>query len=214
VINGLFFGMYYLYISLSLNLLDNNKNLIEMSGFSGDNIVKLIRAIDFAALHHRKQRRKGLYDIPYINHPIKVARVLSETIPDIEFEILVAAILHDVIEDTPVTAGELMQEFGEYITSIVEEVTDDPNHSRTARWDAQIIKAFGLSDQAKLIKIADKVCNMRDILVTPLLWTQSRRIKYFKWAKQVVDGCRGVNLKLEALFDEVYNEGMRKWMKQ
>jgi len=124
--------------------------------------------------------------------------------------VLCAALLHDTIEDTNTTAAELRVAFGEIITSVVLEVTDDKNIDKAARKQAQVQHARTLSERAKLVKLADKICNVYDIIAAPPAnWTLTRKREYLHWANDVVDGLRGAHPGLEAIFDDVYAKGMR-----
>lgn len=164
-----------------------------------------INAMAFAAEKHRNQRRKDTDASPYINHPIALVHVLANEAEVDDPTILCAAVLHDTIEDTETTAEELIQLFGHKVASIVLEVTDDKLLEKHARKQQQIEHAPHLSPEAKLIKLADKICNLRDILTSPPAdWSVERKQAYFDWAGQVVDGVRGIHPKLEAVFDGVY----------
>jgi len=157
----------------------------------------------FAAHKHRDQRRKGAEASPYINHPIAVANVLANEAGISDPKILAAALLHDTIEDTDTTAQELELEFGREIAAIVAEVTDDKSLPKQERKRLQIEHANTLSAQAKLVKLADKICNVRDMSGSPPVdWSPQRKAEYFTWAKHVVDRIRGVSPVLETLFDE------------
>jgi guanosine-3',5'-bis(diphosphate) 3'-pyrophosphohydrolase len=163
----------------------------------------VIAASAFAAHKHRDQRRKGAEASPYINHPIAVANVLANEAGITDHTILAAALLHDTIEDTDTTPKELEAEFGQEIADIVVEVTDDKAVPKMERKRLQIERAATLSEQAKLVKLADKICNVRDMSQSPPVdWSPERRAEYFIWAKQVVDPMRGVLPILENLFDE------------
>ena len=119
--------------------------------------------------------------------------------------LLQAAILHDTIEDTDTTGEELESHFGAIVRRIVEEVSDDKHLPKQERKRLQIEHAPHASDQAKLVKLADKICNLRDVVhCPPAGWAVLRCREYFDWAKQVIDGLRGHHADLEALFDEVY----------
>jgi GTP diphosphokinase / guanosine-3',5'-bis(diphosphate) 3'-diphosphatase len=170
-----------------------------------DPAARLIKAADFAALKHRRQRRKDAEASPYINHPLALARVLKLEAGVDDVEVLVAAILHDTVEDTQTTREELEREFGARVASIVMEVTDDKSLPKPERKRLQVEHAPHLSPQARLVKLADKICNLRDVIdAPPAHWPLERRRGYFDWAKQVIDGLRGVHPGLEALFDEAY----------
>ena len=162
-------------------------------------------ALAFAAERHRDQRRKDLVASPYINHPIALARVLANEAGVIEVEVLAAALLHDTIEDTETTVQDLKQRFGARIASIVAEVTDDGRLRKADRKRLQVEHAASLSRGAKLVKLADKTCNLRDMADHPPAgWSLKRRLQYFDWAKAVIDGLRGVHPGLEAAFDADY----------
>ena len=168
---------------------------------------RLIQAIAFAADKHRNQRRKDADASPYINHPIALADVLSNEAGVDDETVLIAAVLHDTIEDTDTTASELERVFGEEIAAIVLEVTDDKRLPKGERKRLQIEHAPTISRSAKLVKLADKICNLRDVADnSPVQWSLERRQEYFEWAKAVVDGLRGVHPRLEGLFDQAYGD--------
>jgi len=164
---------------------------------------QLIAALAFAAHKHRDQRRKDVLASPYINHPIALANVLAnEAFVDDEI-VLIAAILHDTIEDTDTSEEELIHEFGPEIAAIVLEVTDDKSLPKAERKRLQVVHAGVISHSAKLVKLADKICNLRDISRSaPEGWSLERQQAYFDWARAVIDGMRGTHPTLERLFDE------------
>ncbi len=169
----------------------------------------IIKAAVYAAEKHKYQRRKGFNQVPYINHPLKVAMTLTEC-DEQDDNVLIAAILHDVIEDTDASYEEITEEFNKEIADLVIEVTDDKELPYAIRKELQVKGAPTLSENAKKIKIADKICNIRDIVNYPLDWSTERKLSYLEWAQQVVSGCRNVNAKLEAVFEEAFNEGLEK----
>jgi GTP diphosphokinase / guanosine-3',5'-bis(diphosphate) 3'-diphosphatase len=165
--------------------------------------ARLLDALAFAALKHRDQRRKDVDASPYINHPIALARVLSVEAGIDDEDVLIAAILHDTVEDTDTTLDELRTRFGNRIASLVAEVTDDTSLDRADRKRLQIEHAPSLTREAALIKLADKICNLRDVADNPPPdWPLARRREYFEWACQVIDGLRGAHPQLEKAFDE------------
>ena len=172
-------------------------------------LALLLKALSFAAHKHRDQRRKDAEASPYINHPIALAQVLTGEGGVTDIEVLAAALLHDTIEDTATTGEELEREFGGRIAAIVAEVTDDTALPKADRKRLQIEHAAQLSDGAKLVKLADKICNLRDVAERPpAQWDLQRRREYFEWAKRVIDGLRGAPAEpmraLEAAFDRAY----------
>lgn len=171
-----------------------------------DEVGFLLRTIAFAAEKHKNQRRKDADATPYINHPIAVASVLKDEGGISDPVVLAAAILHDTIEDTETTRYELEMLFGEKVAGIVSEVTDDKTLDKAERKRLQIEHVASASIEAKCVKIADKICNLRDILSSPPAnWSENRKVEYFDWAKRVVDGARGCSPMLEKLFDIEYS---------
>ncbi len=168
----------------------------------------LLAAIQFAATRHRTQKRKDLDESPYINHPIDVANVLAQIGDVADLDVLRAAILHDTIEDTDTSEAELRMAFGARVAEIVAAVTDDKSLEKAERKRLQIEHARTISPAAKLVKLGDKICNVRDVThAPPPDWDRERRVAYLDWSERVVAGCRGVNAALEARFDAVLREG-------
>jgi guanosine-3',5'-bis(diphosphate) 3'-pyrophosphohydrolase len=166
------------------------------------NAAPLLLALDFAARKHRDQRRKDVDASPYINHPIAVATVLAVEGLIADGPLLVAAVLHDTIEDTETTSEELEQHFGAAVAALVREVTDDKTLPKSEQKRLQVLHVVTASSGAKQIKIADKICNVRDIASGPPMgWSRQQRLDYVAWSEQVVAGCRGVNPRLDAVFD-------------
>ncbi|MEQ1760133.1 MAG: HD domain-containing protein [Vicinamibacterales bacterium] len=165
--------------------------------------MRFLRALSFAAHKHRDQRRKDANASPYINHPIAVATVLAAEGGVTDEALLLAALLHDTVEDTDTTPEELVEHFGAEIADLVAEVTDDKALDKDVRRRLQVEHAAGASDKAKQLKIADKVCNIRDIAAGPPSdWSVERKREYLAWAESVVAGCRGINAALEGVCDE------------
>jgi guanosine-3',5'-bis(diphosphate) 3'-pyrophosphohydrolase len=168
----------------------------------------VLKAAAFAAWKHRDQRRKDADASPYINHPLALAEVLSGEGKVSDPVVLAAALLHDTLEDTETTAEELSGAFGRRVAGIVEEVTDTKWLQKGTRKRLQISRAGRSSSAAKLVKLADKICNLRDLMASPPAgWSIERKREYFDWAKAVIDRVRGANARLEKRFDQLY--GMR-----
>lgn len=168
-------------------------------------LPQIFTALSFAAHKHRDQRRKDANASPYINHPIALASVLVNEAGIEDAVVICGALLHDTVEDTETTPEELEQVFGPEIREIVMDVTDDKTLDKAARKQRQIEHAAHACHAAKLVKLADKICNLRDIASCPPAdWSLERKQKYFDWAKSVVDRIRGTHPGLEHLFDEAY----------
>lgn len=169
--------------------------------------ARLLDAIHFAAQRHRDQRRKDREASPYINHPLALAHLLSIEAGIEDTDVLVAAVLHDTVEDTETTLEELQARFGDKVAGIVDEVTDDKNLPKQRRKQLQVEHAPHKSPAAAMVKLADKTCNLRDIAASPPAdWSLQRRREYFDWARQVIDGLPPVSATLATLFDEAYSK--------
>ena len=165
----------------------------------------LLEAMRFAAWKHRHQRRKDPAGTPYINHPLEVAHILWFEGNIHDDCTLAAAILHDTVEDTETSFHELEQRFGAKISAIVEEVTDDKTLPGEEQKKRQIQTAFSLSREAKCVKLADKISNLRDVYRDPPKgWSRERQIGYYQFSQNVVQGIRGTHALLESLFDDIY----------
>lgn len=168
----------------------------------------ILKAIQFSASKHRDQRRKDQPRSPYINHPINVAETLW-TVGRVHDETtLTAAILHDVIEDTETTTEEIQNLFGESVLQLVLEVTDDKSLPKNMRKRLQIEHAPHISNGAKLVKLADKISNLHDLLYSPpRRWSFQRKQEYLLWTEKVVAGLRGTNPALEQQYDQLFQKG-------
>lgn len=170
-----------------------------------DSTDLILRAVAFAAHKHRDQRRKDKDASPYINHPIALANVLWQEGGVRDPHVIAAALLHDTLEDTETSWQELRGEFGEEIADVVLEVTDTKWIKKEVRKRLQVARARYSSAMAKHVKLADKICNVRDLAAhPPANWPLERKRQYFDWAKEVVDQLRGTHAELERRFDEVY----------
>ena len=165
----------------------------------------VLRAANFAAVHHSAQRRKGAHQEPYINHLLEVAELIADAVEEADENVIMAALLHDTVEDTMVTREDLVREFGEDVASLVSEVTDDKSLPKQERKRLQVEHAAHKTLRAQLIKIADKISNLRSILYQPPPdWSRQRKREYFDWAKQVVDRLPNANAKLKKEFERTY----------
>ncbi|KAK2107513.1 Guanosine-3',5'-bis(diphosphate) 3'-pyrophosphohydrolase MESH1 [Saguinus oedipus] len=173
----------------------------------GSEAAQLLEAADFAARKHRQQRRKDPEGTPYINHPIGVARILTHEAGITDIAVLQAALLHDTVEDTDTTLDEVELHFGAQVRCLVEEVTDDKTLPKLERKRLQVEQAPHSSPGAKLVKLADKLYNLRDLnRCTPEGWSEHRVQEYFEWAAQVVKGLQGTNQQLEEALKRLFQE--------
>jgi guanosine-3',5'-bis(diphosphate) 3'-pyrophosphohydrolase len=177
-----------------------------------ENLAKLLAAFKFAADKHRDQRRKGAHQQPYINHLIEVAEQLARVGKIEDINVLLAAALHDTVEDTKTTKEEIAEKFGARVSEIVMEVTDDKDLPKAERKEKQVEHAPHLSVEAKQVKLSDKISNIREIANDPPAdWSKNRKLEYLAWGERVVNaGLRGVNANLEKMFDETVAESRKK----
>lgn len=175
-------------------------------------IPSLTQALMFAAQKHTDQRRKGARAEPYINHLIDVVDILARHTGGQDATLLLAGALHDTIEDTGTTHEELKRAFDENVADIVQECSDDKSLPKQERKRLQAEHAPHKSPRARMVKIADKISNLKSILLSPPPdWDDSRKLEYFNWSKSVVDGCRGLNAGLEREFDDLHKLGSVKF---
>lgn len=170
-----------------------------------NSILLLTQAYDLAARAHASQRRTGFGDIPYINHPCAVAALAAGVLPEGDFEAIAAAVLHDVLEDTEVTAAELTAQFGPRVASFVGELTDALTWldlPMPDRKEKQAEKMARASVEARIIKIADQTSNIRDLCASFDAWPREHHLAYLAGTQRVVDACRGVAPALETAFDQ------------
>ena len=164
--------------------------------------MALMRALDYAARRHADQRRKGAGAKPYINHLAEVAHLLADATGGGDTNLVIAGLLHDAIEDTGASEAEIAQAFGEDVAALVVAVTDDKSLPKAERKRLQVETVAKKSDRARMLKIADKTSNLRDIAADPPAdWPPERKREYITWAASVVDGCRGVSPQLERQFE-------------
>jgi len=166
--------------------------------------IRLVsEAAELAAHRHNGMARKGRGNEPYINHLAEVASLLATASDGADAELVAAGWLHDTIEDTGTTREELAQKFSERVASLAVECTDDMSLPKAERRRLQVVDAPHKSPGAKLIKIADKISNIRARIFAHASREQRAELaEYVAWAEQVVNGCRGVNTALDTLFDE------------
>jgi (p)ppGpp synthase/HD superfamily hydrolase len=171
--------------------------------------VIVLGAAQAAAKWHVNEQRKGVKE-PYVNHLLEVAALVAEATGGKDPTIVVAALLHDAIEHQDVPRRMIADAFGEDVARLVEEVTDDKTLGKKERQRKQVQQAPEKSTAAKIIKLADKISNLRNIAAcTPAEWSMKKRINYIKWARDVARGLAGASDWLEKNFEVVALEAER-----
>ena len=171
----------------------------------GESVRRILAAAHFAAEKHAQQKRKGENGEPYFNHLLEVAELVAASSPQLDVELVMAAFLHDTVEDTGVTLQELEQQFGKDVADLVAEVTDDKSLPKETRKQLQVEHTPEKSPRAQTLKLADKISNLRAIIASPPVgWSRERKQQYFEWARQVVSGIATPNEFLKSEFDKAY----------
>jgi HD domain-containing protein len=165
-------------------------------------VRRLTKALAFAAEAHRNHRRKGASQEPYINHLIEVLDLVA-SVEGGDMDVLIAALLHDVLEDTQTGYEELAAAFGERVACIVQENSDDMTLPKPERRRARLASIGKKSRDARLVKFADIISNLRATAVSPPAgWSNDRRLGYLESCRDLVDAGRGSNAEIERIFDD------------
>ncbi len=168
-------------------------------------MAKVVRAAYFAGEKHKDQRRSDKEETPYINHPLELASILVDEGMVDNVDVICAALLHDTIEDTDTTAEELITVFGPTVAGIVLEVTNDMTQSSANRRIQEAAKIPKLSVHAKLVKLADKIANIRDIsTMPPVGWTLEKKQAYFDFSLSIAEQAKDASPVLYDLFVRDY----------
>jgi guanosine-3',5'-bis(diphosphate) 3'-pyrophosphohydrolase len=168
-----------------------------------DAVSRILGAADAAARWHATQRRKGTVAEPYINHLLDVARMVDAATFCSDPNLVIAALLHDAIEDQGVSRATIAEQFGEDVATLVAEVTDDKSLPQDERGRLQVQEAPKKSRRAKILKLADKISNVTAVANDPPSdWPVDRQRQYVQWGRDVVAGMRGASPQLEQQFDE------------
>ena len=160
-------------------------------------LEKLLAAVEYAAKKHEGQTRKDAEKTPYIIHPIGVSKILWEIGGIRDIDILSAALLHDTLEDTDATEEDITALFSGRVLSIIKELSNDPNLSTEENKQRQIDHAPHLSYEAKLVKLADRLYNVRDLVPPPPDWSPEKVEGYYSWGEKLLDALRGTHKDLE-----------------
>src|SRR5438270_1011098 len=184
---------------------DKENNMGKENQECVDPVRRIMAAARFAAEKHAQQKRKGENGEPYFNHLLEVAELIAASSPHLDVELVMAAFLHDTVEDTGVTMQELEQRFSKDVADLVAEVTDDKSLPKEIRKQLQVEHTPEKSSRAQTLKLADKISNLRAIISSPPIgWSRERKQQYFEWARQVVSGIASPNGFLKSEFDNAY----------
>lgn len=158
-------------------------------------LPRLLEALDFAAQRHSAQRRKGPDAAPYVNHLIEVATLVACVGQVDDVEVLMAAVLHDVLEDTATTAAEVEQRFGARVLALVEALSDDKSLPRSRRREITLEELPETDALVKIIKLADLSSNIK---LLPQTWSDERKLEYLEWSERAATIC---SVECQALAD-------------
>jgi guanosine-3',5'-bis(diphosphate) 3'-pyrophosphohydrolase len=149
-------------------------------------LPRLLEALDFAAQRHSAQRRKGPDAAPYVNHLIEVATLVASVAQVDDVEVLMAAVLHDVLEDTPTTSGEVSERFGERVCRFVEALSDDKSLPRRRRREITLAELPAMDALTKIVKLADLTSNIK---LLPPTWSEEHKREYLEWSEHAATIC-------------------------
>lgn len=168
-------------------------------------IERYTKAVELAVKMHHGQVRKDESNTPYVSHCLEVSRLVQNNVRDWDLDLFIAALLHDVLEYTPCTEGQILKLFGKRVVELVREVTDDKSLPKHVRKQLQVERASRGSYGAKIIKLADKLSNLRSLVErAPPTWSPERVQGYFVWSFSVVKGLRETNVRLEHELDQIF----------
>src|SRR5260370_30767893 len=172
--------------------------------------IAVRKAADAAARWHVHQRRKGAAKEPYVNHLLEVAALVAEATEGKDPNLVIAALLHDAIEDCEVPPELIADIFGTDVADLVAEVTEDKSLPKEERRKIQAETAHKKSARAKILRLADKTSNLRTLVTSPAAdWSVGRKIAYIEWARKTAKGLRGANASLEKRFEEAARDAAR-----
>ncbi|HEX7927645.1 MAG TPA: HD domain-containing protein [bacterium] len=179
-------------------------------GLDKDQAARLLHAIRFAAEQHRDDRRKGAISAPYINHPITVAEQLAAVGLGDDTDLLISAVLHDVVEDTGATGEQLERMFGPEVAAVVLEVSDDKSLEKNER-KRLVVETIGQKSRtARLVKLSDLIANVYDVIHHPPPWTRERKLTYLTWADSCAKAMRGTHPELERKLVDLIEDGRQR----
>lgn len=160
-------------------------------------LSRLLQALDFAAERHSAQRRKGPDAAPYVNHLIEVAMLVANVAAVEDVEVLIAAVLHDVLEDTPTAADEISQRFGDRVAELVQALSEDKSLPRQRRRELTLQELPARGVEIKIIKLADLSSNIK---LLPDNWSAERKLEYLEWTERAATICSPACAPLAALY--------------
>jgi len=173
-------------------------------------ITEITRALVFAAEAHANQRRKGAAQEPYINHLIEVMDLVARGTGGGDPELLIAALLHDVVEDTHVTEAELAAAFSARVARVVTENSDDMSLPKEERKRQRIAGMPKKTPEARIVKTADVISNVRAIVTSPPAgWSAEHKLSYIEGCRQLIAAGQGANAWLERCFEETAGDAER-----
>jgi (p)ppGpp synthase/HD superfamily hydrolase len=176
---------------------------MESGALSPEEGEKILKGVEFAMQKHQFQERKNSKKTPYVIHPIGVADHIMRVGKVYDADVIIAALMHDTINEGLATKEELTKNFGKAVASYVEEVTDDQAIPVKERKKKQIIQALHQSKGASLIKLSDKWHNLNTLMKDPPSgWNREKMDLYFQWAQAVAENLPEVNAPLKESLHE------------
>lgn len=169
----------------------------------------ILKALEFASLKHKDQYRKLKGNPPYLTHCIGVSMVLLKEGGITDATLIKAALLHDVLEKDFSSKEQIKEKFGSAVFDIVNELTLEPMLSQVDKKTEELRKSAKLSSSAKLIKLADRICNLRDLKNSAPSWSYERKRGYLLISEAMLKNLKGVHSHLESVYSDLVNEQLK-----
>lgn len=174
---------------------------------------KIEKSRNLAMARHSGQCRPNRGRDLKIDHIEEVARLVEESGGN--HDEIVAAWLHDIIEDTETIIEEIEELFGDDIAQLVDGLTDPPEFSSMLldfRKFQQAQRLLLKGNGVKRVKLCDQISNVRSVINDPPLgWDNKKCLAYIEGAKSIADVCYGISECLDNIFDKLYLEGIEKY---
>lgn len=170
-------------------------------------------AFDFAYKSHSGQVRSDANNTPYIIHPIRVYDIMRRFTD--ENDILVAALLHDTVEDTSVTLKDIRDLFNDEVANIVDQLSNPPDIKGSKDKHKEKLNRFkSFILPSAMIKLADMISNLEDVRsrVCHKKWSNKKKIKYInrcgEYGEWIIKHNPGIEYSLQKLWFEEYGKAL------
>ncbi len=158
------------------------------------------QAVLYCMRKHQNQVRVD--GSPYIAHPLRVSEILRSIGGIRDMDVIIAALLHDLIEDTDCEWASLAYRYGSHVADLVAQLSGDMRLPKKERREEIIARISNASADAKAIRLADKLDNLRDMEG----FSDSRKQDYIRESRKILAACKGANSALETALEQTINK--------